>query len=582
MRAYQMMARGLVATMFAHIEESAYSRCKSRGCDVTKRFNNYIVAMLLGVALWSSSASAQALPVPVPIAEGGTRSNTLAVAQAERGSAQLLNAAPSITGNAGTFSVLNALGVAQFGASSHNFITAEGSPAGIGPWIRSAGGDANIPINFAPKGAGSLYVYGSGGITTETIGSGPFQPHRSGGLFTPFLAFSDVLGGIKAGGSDTLALIETSADTMAAGGAGIDGLYVNMNSGGSRETGNRIGIYSNLNFSGGPTNKELKIGDAYSALWAYTTISGNVGGTSGYGNAWGSVWGGITSAQLLSGATNYAGVDGLEVDVGVAAGASAARVHGMSLVLFDHAQAPSPATDAFITISGASNKYGLANGVVFGSNDSQFALDSSASMFAYQPPNGQLGVTVNPVVSYGFNFPQVEFLTAQWLAPGLKIDGTGNHTIGSNTISWSSTGLSIGITGKVGALSGIAAAGSGYAVGQLLLDPHNGLWQVATLNGSAIGTLKMISAPTIASNSPPSNPVALTSGTSGNGAAINLTWTAADTLKLGGSASVTNAGRITAASIKATNYLVGSSAGVSCSGPPTANFTVISGIVTHC
>jgi hypothetical protein len=106
---------------------------------------------------------------------------------------------------------------------------------------------------------------------------------------------------------------------------------------------------------------------------------------------------------------------------------------------------------------------------------------------------------------------------------GFKVDSTGQLTVGSTQILRDSAGMYLKATGFQGTSYTVAAAGINYKVGSILRDPYNGVWQVATLAGSGIATLTMLSAPTLLAGPTPANPVALTAKR-GSGASINITW----------------------------------------------------------
>ena len=133
--------------------------------------------------------------------------------------------------------------------------------------------------------------------------------------------------------------------------------------------------------------------------------------------------------------------------------------------------------------------------------------------------------------------------------PAIDIDGAGTVRLGPGSVAAASTGLTIAATGQTATLSSISNSGGGgagsnsnnYFVGDTLYDDYQGQWHVTAVNNStgAVTALNMDVAPSIQTGSPPSNPIPLRGG-SGASLTVNLTWTAASTVAIGGSGQTTS------------------------------------------
>jgi hypothetical protein len=177
---------------------------------------------------------------------------------------------------------------------------------------------------------------------------------------------------------------------------------------------------------------------------------------------------------------------------------------------------------------------GWKQGIAFGAQHGTWPMHPSGTLIGLGEQNKDLTGRYPIVVARGIDFATIpaKFTTGTFAAPGFAVDGTGQVTIGSNTIGWGATGLTLGAAGKVGTLSDIAAGGSAYRVGDIVRGADGGIYEVATVSSGAITGLTTIKAATIASGSAPSNPRAL-SGGMGTGATINVTWADAPVVAIG-------------------------------------------------
>jgi hypothetical protein len=102
--------------------------------------------------------------------------------------------------------------------------------------------------------------------------------------------------------------------------------------------------------------------------------------------------------------------------------------------------------------------------------------------------------------------------------------------------------MAIDAVGSVGAIGGVAAGGTGYQVNDQLYDGYGGILLVSAVSSGAVTTAAYIAGrePYVFAT-PPANPLATTGG-SGSGATVNVTWTAKTVLAIqpsGGTVAVT-------------------------------------------
>jgi hypothetical protein len=319
--------------------------------------------------------------------------------------------------------------------------------------------NANADVLDGALAGGGPFLPLTGGDVGGTIDANIFQTynHRmmTGGALDTALGIYGELSGVQTTGNNCFARVNLVSDTLAVGAAGLTTLLIDQQSGGAGTTGNRVGAYINFNFAGGPTNKSLGYGDQYSGLWSYSTATGNVGGATGAGNAWGILWGGVISATLASGSTFWNGCCGLEINAGVSAGASAAYVQGLKIVLAHHAQAVN-ATDYMLGFAkGYLSDVPLANGIVFGSPDGYWPIAATgtligalASLLPTPPPR---------TAGFGVDFNNVTFGSAAFRSPGFLVDPSGNVAAGAVTASFTATtGLSLGTNTAPGGVTDLS------------------------------------------------------------------------------------------------------------------------------
>lgn len=278
--------------------------------------------------------------------------------------------------------------------------------------VTSSAGVTTVPITFTVDG----------GITVannQALGAGA-------NFVTPF-NFSTNLSGTKTTGNLGLMRLNVVTDTMSAAvGGGMAEFSLEYHGGGGASIGNRLGLNIDFNYAGGTGNKAAGAGNMFAGQWTYARASGNVGGTSGSGNSWGSLWGGISSATLQSGATFWEACIAHEFNMGISAGASAARLQGVKIALQNNDQVLQMQTDYMLGMAQARNtNQQVPTGISFGSDDGYWAIRSDGRLISTVASNILLAGPLPYTCAFGIDFSAVTFSTAFLKSAGFVVDGAG-------------------------------------------------------------------------------------------------------------------------------------------------------------
>ncbi len=336
----------------------------------------------------------------------------------------------------------------------------------------------------------------------------------------------------------TIRAFNVNGDSINAQGAQGGGLTANYfgHTISAGAVGGRTTLFTYLYHSGATT---LGTGNQfYVSVGGFATSVASAGGTTGLrkGNLFGSNFG----AFLKAGAGLYwHQVVGQELNVAVSTGAGVVDKIGLQIVQAGYDEVAATGTDAgmvFAANTTGGQAIGWKQAITFGANHGGWPLNPAGTLIGTGEQNKALTARYPMVTANGIDFASipVKFTGRALATPGFSVDGSGQVTVGSNVIGWSSTGLTIGAAGKVGALSSINAAGINYRVGDILRDFSEGVWEVASVNGTGgITGLTMVKAPTDTDTSTPGNPRGLGGGM-GTGASINMTWSTADQVRITG------------------------------------------------
>jgi hypothetical protein len=264
----------------------------------------------------------------------------------------------------------------------------------------------------------------SGEIDAKTFTTYNHRAWTGGTLNTSLGIYAD-LSGTRTGGNGYLSGIRVLTDTADMGGAGLCGLFVEMNGGTtSGAMGGRSAIGANVNFTGAPGNKAANTGEQFLGVSSYCVATGNVGGVPGSGGPYGSMWGGLFNAQLEAGATNWNAAIGCEINVGVAAGANASYVTGIGVVLGTHQQGPQDydALLGFAMLTGRGS-VGLKNGIVFGGAGGWWPIHPTGSLFTTATSLIAGGAAY--LATHGIDLTGVTFSGTAFRSTGFSVDGAG-------------------------------------------------------------------------------------------------------------------------------------------------------------
>jgi hypothetical protein len=204
----------------------------------------------------------------------------------------------------------------------------------------------------------------------------------------------------------------------------------------------------------------------------------------------------------------------------------------------------------FADQSGAPVSGQWTNGIVFGTAQGPGGqwpimptgtIVGTATQTAYGNSSRSGWLTSN-YAGYGIDFSGVNFSAASGASlamPGMSVDGFGVLNLSNMQIGPVTGGSKIDVSGSRGSAAINAGGGGGagiatnnYFPGDLIFDAYGGQYIVATVNAStgAVTALTTIVAPYVHGTTP-SNPVSTTGG-SGAGLNLTITWSAATTLQL--------------------------------------------------
>jgi hypothetical protein len=352
------------------------------------------------------------------------------------------------------------------------------------------------------------------------------------GEVTPGLTIPRSHSGTITGTQPAYNSITISSDTADASAASnpVAMLHVAGNFAGK---GGRTGIVCEVGNTGTSSEMNNLHGGSF-----WITNGANCGGTNLTNDAKGSFYG-IYPQVLInnSAATNLNAVVGGEIDLRIVAGASTKIKIGLQVVQGTDDAVQGSALDAGYVVAnqgnttpGSGHSVGWRHGVAFGHPTGHWPI---------HPTNGTvIGVArsltgamafIGQTCQYGIDFSELEPAGYSLRFPGFWVDKNAVTKIGPATITPATTGVTIDCDGQYVSAVAVAAGGANFIVGEHVYDGLGGVYNVATLSGSAIATLTIINK--AYSASPPSNPVTLTGG-HGSGATVNLTWTASKLLAL--------------------------------------------------
>ncbi len=334
--------------------------------------------------------------------------------------------------------------------------------------------------------------------------------------------------------------IYVASDTLNSDKAPINlsALKINYQYGGTGTTGGRTGLRIVINPIGsvGGSNP-FQVGAEI-----FSTSNVSFGGTDLSGGARGQIVPMNPVGRAYSGATNLVVVSGLgEINMSVDAGASAAILNGFQISRLN-SDAGTVGRFRAMMFAGTQTPAGATNtipdmdyGVVWGHDHHQWSFGASSRMIGWiaQAPGTNVGgAPMYPsTLGWGVDLWGVNIVNQAWRSTGFQVDGTGAVSIGTARLSPSPLGLSISAGGQFVSSTAVNAAGAGYQIGEYLYGSAGDIYAIAALSGTGVSAVTIVAVGY--ANTPSTNPVAV-SGGSGLGATLNLGWTAANGVVVGG------------------------------------------------
>ena len=281
----------------------------------------------------------------------------------------------------------------------------------------------------------------------------------------------------------------------------------------------------------------------------------NVGGTSVADptTTVGTIYGFYPQAYLLSGATNWFGIVGAEVDIGVQAGASVYHKRGHYVTTLGIDAVAGVGDDFAYGVSTLGSTVGWRFAYTVGStggtaaywvNPTYGALFGITTMVEGSPTGPKFALQQS---KFGFNLSEWVATDSAFLTPGLRIDGDGSLYIGGGKISYAGNQFKVDNPGQVttaATLSGATVLNAGNRVGDRLYDrTYHGIYEVATINGSGSALTFNIVKPSFTTAAVPHTTIAVIGGSGGSQTiSLDVTWAASTGIYIGETGGFTRFG----------------------------------------
>ena len=267
-----------------------------------------------------------------------------------------------------------------------------------------------------PEKTGNLVLTGNGGF--PYISSNAF-------LFEQFILSGTVSGGVVP--LNLLADADSALNTTANGEIDLLRLEMTTNAG---IQGNRVGLSTTINLaaaSGNSAGTSL-YGGVFDA-----TASAPDGGTSGLNNQRGSLQALNAQARLYNSATNFAMVNGAEIDVGIELGSSAGYKVGLLIVQQTDDVVQGTYEDIALAVANdgvasGNGGAGWLGGLSFGSKWAAWPIAPTGTIIKAQPNTLTVGFVNDLTAARGIDFSAVTFSDYSILMPGFSVTGSGNAT----------------------------------------------------------------------------------------------------------------------------------------------------------
>lgn len=401
--------------------------------------------------------------------------------------------------------------------------------------ISTGGTDTNRSIRLTPGGVGSVLTNNTLQITPNKALSGGYVATQSGLVVNSIYSGSSIRAGMLP--YNQIAVVTDTAIIPSGSAAALD-IETNLNAG---LRGSRCALWTNVSQTGGTGNTPANgLNPFYNSIVANFILSKNEGGTGlDASTSWGQTCGLGVQGSLAAGATNWTTIEGVEINTGVATGASVFQHAALNIVHFaGHAvQGVIDHAIGFGDQEGAA-PWKVLIGVVNGGL-SQYPLDPEGTVF--RMGLGGSYWTHPSTARFGFDIRLTGFPTfnttragGAFLSNGFAVDGVGAVQIGTGYLTPGLTGLAVDVKGIVGTgTPTIANGGSGYAVNDVIYDAWGGVYTVTAGSGGVVTGIAVYAdangnqrRPIYPDGTPPANPVVTTTWAagSGSGLTLNLAW----------------------------------------------------------
>lgn len=392
-----------------------------------------------------------------------------------------------------------------------------------------------------------------------------------------------------------LATLSITDDQLnATNGRGPFLLYMNHRFGGGSSNGNFGGLYVQLTQAGNQTRANANLVAGLFKVF----VNGNDGGS--LGSESGAYFALNPDAEVGASGTNLTSIIGEEIDVAIQTGGSALDKIGLQIVSVgaDAVQAGRESVGLSLNsqLAMGGTVPGWNYGILFGTYAGFPPVTSSGTLIGTICHVNNCGSFPMGTVAHGVDFSAYTFSSDAFKSTGFLVDGSGNTTV--NALTGNSGNLAISAATNGAVTIGNATDGAGLRV----LDSGGATVNIVSITPGQTGQSVTYNC------GGPSSDTNVTCVFSAKGTGnlqfstqsgtrqfqVNNTTSAADFVTVTGGAAgspgvvtVGASGTDTDISISlapkgAGVIKIGSTAGVTCSGSPTASFASTGGIVTHC
>jgi len=314
--------------------------------------------------------------------------------------------------------------------------------------------------------------------------------------------------------------------------------------GGAGITGSRSGFRYQMSQTGAcPANANYQTG-----LFA-TDLSYSSGGTDLWSNAAGVGFGGAMYVTLHSGATNYRGIAGQEIDYGIESGATGAAITGLQVIRWaTHAYQPAIwEADQCIVIGSQLGAAGAKVGLSFYGGG--WPIDTvNGRLISAGFSSAQWATTRPQQAAHGIDFYNIDLTGTQFRSRGFSVLGSGQSLpagtvqVGNAYLSSDSTSTKLDVVGYRCTGGTIVSGGANLIAGAALVHDATGLlFAVSTVSGGVATAITQMGNTGYAIT-PPANPVTMrvstfaslshTGDPTATAVTLNLTWTQTTGLSL--------------------------------------------------